>query len=258
MTIAISPEVRNILERSRIDGKVLILPTTMARRDYLQVDRVLQALGACRQRKHGGHVFEGDPATALATVLEVTTFTAAADRNQLIQTPNEYAEWIARLANVKPGQLALEPSAGFGRLVQPLVDRGAVVTAIDVDSASIKVLQRLGNNVTAVCADFVDWVNRKAEIAVGGDAGIYDLVAMHPPSARDQDMLHTMLAWHLLKPGGRLFSICSEAAFHRDSGLSSSFQAWLRNIGADVEPIAKETFLPSGTDLPTRLIVATK
>lgn len=88
-------------------------------------------------------------------------------------TPPDLAARIVEWAGVTPGMRVLEPSAGIGRFVLPLVDAGADVLSIDTDP-------RMG---ARVCADFLTV-----------PVGTVDLAVMNPPFEGGAMEAHVMRA----------------------------------------------------------------
>ncbi|MTJ93863.1 MAG: methyltransferase [Desulfovibrio sp.] len=253
MTIAISPDVRIILGNATIEGNVLKLSGQLDRSAYVQVNKVLEGLGGRWNRGKGGHIFQTDPSELLAGVLEDGSYVNRQKNLQLFETPADLAERMVEIASVSMGDLALEPSAGRGRLVLPLLKRGAKVCAVDIDAQNVGVLKSIVGDLDVTCADFLEWGERQV-----GDDAIYDAIVMNPPFSNDQAARHTMFAWQLLKPGGRLVSICDAGVFYRDRGLAPKFRQWMDSIRAEMERMAAGTFRSSGTDVASCLIWATK
>jgi len=107
-------------------------------------------------------------------------------------TPPQLAERIVEWALQPFGELwqrsaeVLEPSAGRGALVKPLVARGIDVTAIDIDPENVRALQALA--CKPLCANFL-------EVDIDGSEP-YDLVITNPPFEDGQAEQHIM---HALK-----------------------------------------------------------
>lgn len=63
--IRIGDDVRDVLANATIEGNILRLPPDLDRKLYQRVDQALSALGGAWNRKQRGHVFAGDPRTAI-------------------------------------------------------------------------------------------------------------------------------------------------------------------------------------------------
>lgn len=243
---------RDILSRSMIDGSTVKLPPgKLDRSDYERVNKALTALGGKWNRKAGGHVF---PFPAAELLADAVANGAVVDRKQALQffeTPADIAERMAELAEVAPGDLVLEPSAGLGRLAIPLIARGARVVALDIDATNVDALKTL-DLTGAHLSDFTLWARQHQT------AKPFRAVVMNPPFTKGQDVAHIQLAWTLLAPAGRLVAICGEGVFIRSDRVATGFRAWLAEIGADTEPLPSGTFQESGTSVSTRLITAVR
>lgn len=85
-------------------------------------------------------------------------------------TPAWLARRMVEWADILPGQRVLEPSAGSGSLVRPLIDAGAIVTAVDVDPRWCAYLREQFPTIEVIEADFLTW-NPTAR---------FDLAVMNP------------------------------------------------------------------------------
>lgn len=238
---------RQVLAEANASGNVLKLSSQLSEEDYERVDAVLRKIGGRWNRSKGGHVFPFPIEDMIAEAVASSSFVDRKQDLQLFETPPDRCETMVDRLNVQPGDLALEPSAGTGRLVRALKRRGALVTAVEIDPTNAASLAPLCDNLEV--GDFLAFVDRCATL--------FDVIAMNPPFTRGQDMAHVQAAFRLLKPGGRLSAIVSESAFHRDTRQAGAFRAWLKEIGADVEAIEAGAFSKSGTVVATRMIVAT-
>lgn len=247
----IDAETLTVIGAGTIEGNVLKLPGTLDRADYVRVDKVLKGLGGKWDRKAGGHVFPFDPRELLGEAAETGAYTDRKQAGQMFWTPEDLAERMAELASISSGAMVLEPSAGIGRLVKPLLARGAHVVAIEQDHDNGDVLKRECRPGAWVAGgDFLGWASvMRPE---------FDAVVMNPPFSDDQDIAHIRAAWGLLKVGGRMVAICGAGAFDRTIGAAPAFRAWIAEIGATVEALPRGTFRESGTNVSTMLVSATK
>ncbi len=94
------------------------------------------------------------------------------------------ARRIVEWANIAPGDLVLEPSAGSGAFVQPLVDVGALVTAVEYDPSWAAHLKGQYPTETVWSGDFTAWIPPHR----------FDLAVMNPPYENEQDLGHVVSA----------------------------------------------------------------
>ena len=248
----IPDDVRPILARSTIAGNVLTLPGQLDRETYLRVDKVLKATRGKWDRKAKGHVFPFDPRELIGEAIETGEAVDAKKTLQFFETPDDLARRMVELARLKPGDTALEPSAGLGRIVRHLIAAGGEVRAIEIDGTNAAALRALDGNPLVQHMDFEDW-----HAASPSAPGLFHAVVMNPPFANNQDIRHIRAAWEHVLPGGRLVAICSEGPFFRQDMAAKMFRDWLDSIGAETEKLPPETFRESGTGVNTRLISAT-
>jgi len=90
------------------------------------------------------------------------------------------ARRIVRWSDPSPVDRVLEPSAGSGSFVKPLLKAGAHVTAIEVDPDWVRELRKLKGRLKVEQADFAAWK----------PAGRFSLSVMNPPYENQQDERH--------------------------------------------------------------------
>ncbi len=110
-------------------------------------------------------------------------------------TPGPLANELVNLADIQPGDLVLEPSAGLGHIAEVIRSRhpDANLTVIEQFMPLAKALEKKG--FTPIRGDFLEHHET------------YDKIVMNPPFENDQDIDHVQHAFSLLAPGGRLVAI---------------------------------------------------
>lgn len=154
-TVALTPEVADILGRSTITENSLVLPPErLDRKLYTEVNHVIELAGGVWNRRAKAHVFESDPRERLGLavekgVAEFDTSVAAPHIKakakkkdyQAFYTPSELAAHVVELADVKD-YTVLEPSAGEGALAQACVEAGCEnVVCVELDEDACRVLR---------------------------------------------------------------------------------------------------------------------
>ena len=146
-------------------------------------------------------------------------------------TPRPIAVRMAELADIGPGMVVLEPSAGSGRLADAARDRGGFVTCVEINHTLCDLLVAKGHH--HVCpGDFLELPFTFR----------YAAILMNPPFENGQDAIHVSRAFELLKPGGRLVAITGEGIWFREDRAARDFRAWIETV--DVFHNEK---LPAGT-----------
>jgi hypothetical protein len=162
-------------------------------------------------------------------------------------TSRDVVSYLVRLADLKPGMLCLEPSAGDGRIVEAMRGEGRTVECCETNYNAQRVLQSKG--YTLVGDDFLGYQPDH----------LYDVVIMNPPFSNQQDIDHVRHAYDLLKGGGRLVAVMSEGTFYRDTKKARDFRAWLYGeADASDEPLPEGAFAEAGTMVKTRVVVVDK
>lgn len=265
----IDQDVLAVLSGLEIRGNAVSM-RKLERSLYLQVDKVLTALGGKWNRGAQAHTFTGDPTTAIELVLVTGEVTTAKDIG-FFPTPAPLARQLVELAEVKPGMTCLEPSAGTGRIVDALVVAGAVVVAIERDDKMREALQkRAGNSVIDdreaphgffVVAnresDFMECLlvdqTADGEHAIAGFSSTarFDRVVMNPPfikSGKGDHIDHVRHAFDMLKPGGVLVSVLPSGVLFRQDRRHAEFRAWAFDLsGRPGSPLAPLAPLPEGS-----------
>lgn len=245
----ISPQVEDVLRRSRVEGSTLFLPPGQLERSlYTAVNDVLARLGGKWDRKAGGHVFKADPAEKLAAVLESGRKPRREDVNPLdfFATPPAVVEQMLRRAELRPGMAVLEPSAGEGAIAAMAVAYGVTLDCVELDPERAAALRSLGLNLSVHEGDFLAYRTRG-----------YDRVLMNPPFTAPGDPLtyiaHVEHAFSLLRPGGRLVAIAPGGLTFRDDARTSALRGLVLSCGGWVE-LPPEAFKASGTGVNTVLL----
>lgn len=257
--VAISEAVHDVLARSTVTGPgdrpVVVLPQGQLDRSlYVDVDKVLKALGGKWDRRAQGHVFsrpvEGELAEALSRGVAV-------DLKRTMEqffTPPDLAEIVLATAGDLEGEDVLEPSAGEGALALPAWRAGANVVAVEIDDdlACLLVSETEGR-MTVKRADFTQWQPRPPETPRD-----FDAVIMNPPFSRGQDMAHVGRAFGFLKPGGRLVAIMSPHWTFAEDRQSRDFREFVRAHDHSWQMNPDGSFKQSGTGVSTGILTIHK
>jgi hypothetical protein len=196
--IQLDAETRDILSRSTIGGKTLLLPGQLERAVYQRVAKVIEAAGGKWSRKDGCHVFP-DPVSETLDLSNDTVINVQ-QTYQSFYTPESLALRAAELCDLTAGDTLLEPSAGEGALIKAAVSMGVFrsdITAVEVQPRLATRLQPIAGRV--VVGDFLQQ---------NGALGLFNRVLMNPPFSQGDDIKHIERAVSYLAPGGRLVAIC--------------------------------------------------
>lgn len=160
-------------------------------------------------------------------------------------TPKPLVSLMIEAADVQPGDLVLEPSAGRG----DIADEVAKITGVsnvhtwEVNYDLRAILEAKGYRVAG------DFLTEPSGTQ-------FDKVLMNPPFERGQDIEHVRAAYYRIKQGGRLVAIMSEGSFSRSGCRETEFQYWLAAIGGVSEKNPDGGF--TGKDASRQTGVATR
>jgi phospholipid N-methyltransferase len=162
---------------------------------------------------------------------------------QLFPTPPELADRMVELADIRPGQQVLEPSAGTGRIIDAIRRNahGCAITAVELNCNIAHRLRTVECVDDTRQADFLD---------CNGDLGTLDRIVMNPPFANADDIKHIMHALKMLKPGGRLVAICANGPRQNDT-----LRPLVEARGGIWEELPSDTFIGAGTSVRTVLLM---
>lgn len=148
----------------------------------------------------------------LAARAENGTAPVAVSAWQLFPTPEDVAERMIDAADLSPGLLVLEPSAGTGNLVRAILARGADVVACEI---APKVAEQFALDFPSASLVVGDFLAQSVE-SLGGP---FARVVMNPPFHRGDDARHILHAAEMVAPGGVLVGLCYEGRAFREELL---------------------------------------
>jgi predicted RNA methylase len=214
---------------------------------YQRLDKVLRALGGAWDRRAKAHVFPGDAREAVDAAIvsgEVTTHQDLCH----FPTPVGLAKELVELADVRAGNLVLEPSAGTGRIVHALRAAGAHdVVAIERDALRRDALLGDCRLVVPEHDDFLVYPRLRCEVAMR-----FDRVVMNPPFRRvglGDHVDHVRHAFGLLAAHGVLVAVLPSSVTFRQDRRHAEFRDWIARGGGVVEALPDGSFRESGTDV---------
>lgn len=154
---------------------------------------------------------------------------------QLFQTPATLAARMVALADPRPGLAWLEPSAGLGRILRPILETDpASMTACELDAT-------LAGELFAAFPDMELW---QGDFLTRDTSPRFARIVMNPPFHMRADVRHVLHALNFLAPGGVLVGLCL-AGRHREKGIRPLCDHW--------ETIPAGAFKAEGTNVETVL-----
>lgn len=169
---------------------------------YTQAYQVLESLGGV-VRENGCEWEFNYPFEAVLRELVVSGCLPDRMAHQYYPTPAKLALIAVELADIKPTDRVLEPSAGQGGIAQHLPKDQT--TCVEISRLHCAVLTAKGFNT--IESDFLAWA---------ATANKFDVVVMNPPYSEGRAKSHTEAAASLINPGGRLVSILPASMAGKD------------------------------------------
>ncbi len=239
---AVARDVLEVLSLAAVEGMSVRLPEgQLERKLYQAVDAVLRACGGKWTRRTKTHLFDVDPAALLGDVINTGKVALAPDLGWF-PTPEALAFELVRRADVRPGMVALEPSAGRGAIALELRGVGARVWCTEIDPGRATHLRALGFAVV------------EGDALAGPAARRYDRVVMNPPFARQADVDHVLRAHAQLAAGGLLVSVMGGGTAFRMDRKAVEFRAFVEAHGGTIEALPDGSFKESGTGVSTVVV----
>lgn len=169
--------------------------TESAKKDkvvHQQAIRVLMSIGGV-MNKDGGFDFDYNYDPVIDSII-LSGCVPDEKSHQFYPTPASVGAEAVAMADIGPGDICLEPSAGQGDLAALMpADR---TTCVEISPLHCAILKARGLNATE--ADFIKWAQ---------GAPLFDRVVMNPPFSEGRAKAHVEAAAALVKPGGRLVAI---------------------------------------------------
>lgn len=108
--------VQDVLQACSVKGTTVVLPDVqLERKLYQDVAKKLQGIGGKWNRKAAGFIFPSGYEDQIDTLLGRVQAGEKINLKQDFQffpTPDDIADWLVELADIKPKMDILEPSAG--------------------------------------------------------------------------------------------------------------------------------------------------
>lgn len=257
----ISTDVLAVLSTLTVTGNavtgnaVVIANKALDRPLYTKTNKVLEAMGGKWSRTNKAHMFPSSPVERLDLVMTTGEIETHQDVGHF-PTPVKLAAELVKMAGVLPGMLALEPSAGTGRIVDALLAAGAHVRAVERDDArrSALVARGLADIEVSGVLDFMHTDIHKQGGGVGQKR--FDRVVMNPPFCKSGDgdhIDHVRHAHAMLARDGILVAVMPSSIAFREDRRHTEFRIWAETSGT-IEQLPTGSFKYEGTGVNTVVV----
>lgn len=233
----INDEVGTILRAGRTEGnKYYLPPTQLERKMYQAVNKVLDSLGGKWNRKEKAHIFQSDAEELIEKATDNMEYTDSKKEYQFFETPKSLAAELAKMAEIKPGEHVLEPSAGRGRIADAVRYMYNIrCDCIELEKENRTYLKEHGYNLING-ENFLDSNTH------------YDVIIANPPFTKQQDIDHVT---HMIKLAKRkVVSIMSNSVLFRENKKTLEFRKMIDDMGGGLYiKLDEKTFKESGTNV---------
>jgi type I restriction-modification system DNA methylase subunit len=239
-----------VLQACTIHGTIIKLPETqLDRKLYLEVAKALELIGGkWKGGKTAGFVFNEDPTELLEQIAN------GGKRNlkkefQFFATPDHLADRLVELADIKPTDSILEPSAGQGAIIKAIHRKHP---AMSVHYYEIMDINRTFLKKISMAVDAgMDFLNDE-------DQHEFDKIIANPPFSKNQDIDHIYQMYAHLANDGRMVTIAGKHWQISSNKVEKKFREWLDAVNAEIIDIEGGEFKESGTTIATVIIVIDK
>lgn len=197
---------------------------------YDEACRILESIGGVKVGYAGSYSFDYWPGDVLNEII-VSGCIPDQKAHQYYPTPESIARVAIEMAQIGPGDLCLEPSAGQGGIADLMpMER---TRCVEISALHCAILKAKGYAVDQ--ADFITW-----------QTGKFDRIVLNPPYSEGRWQAHLSHAETLLRSGGRLVAILPASAKGKDvlpgfaCTWSRTFDGEFAGTGVSVAILAAE------------------
>lgn len=173
---------------------------------------------------------------------------------QFYHTPDTAAGYVLDKLCNRGAMRILEPSAGTGHLVRPLLAKGHKVTAIEIHGDRVAKLRALESpDCTVIGGNFLNQMPIED----------FEAVVMNPPFYGNHWMDHVRHAYDFLQDGGQLIAILPVNAKVADTKAHLQFRRWAEKANGGsryslFSNMPAESFAEAGTNVNTVVLTLRK
>lgn len=235
----------NLVALLRPSGKLLSIPQEfrLNKKQYNDLKTVVEKAGG--KYKKNSFEFEEDGITVYNRIINGENYNMK-KKFQFFETQSTEAKQVVALAEIKPSDKVLEPSAGRAALIKAMREAGHLnqIWVSEIDPLNKPYLEKYG-----VYFNEDDFLQTDSQFN-----DFFDVVIANPPFTKNQDIDHIRKMFQVCKPGGRIVSIASISWKIGSQKKQIDFREWLTNINATIIDIEAGAFKDSGTNTASCII----
>lgn len=244
--INISDRTKCILRDSRIENKRLFLPSSLDRKEYTDVNKIIEEIGGKWKKGSKCHEFNECPSDKIKELLDGGKLIDEQKTFQSYFTPPNLAARVVQIADVN-GKLVLEPSAGTGNIVKEILIQGCkFVCCYEINKEYNDQLFKNvcgSSKVSCILWDFLD---------VYPHTPSYDVIILNPPFSKNQWLKHLFHAYEFLKMGGKLVALLP------NNRTNTKLVDWLKDKDYIIHNVEDGAFKEAGTLISTMILEVNK
>lgn len=227
-------DVIDVLANSSMSGCTLTLPGQLDRKLYMKVDKVLKAIKGKWNRKNQCHLFDVPPVEIVEQLLQTGEYVDQRKEFQFFETPENIANRMIELAEIREHETVLEPSAGRGAIAKYIKH----CDCVELEESNREYLN--DNGFSIVGKNFLDF-NKE-----------YDVIIANPPFTRQQDIDHVNHMFDLARK--KIVAVMSSSVIWRTNKKTVEFRERVHALDSQIIELPEESFKSSGTNVNTCLV----
>lgn len=245
----IQQHIADILTNWKFVENLYFLPAyQLDRKDYIEVNKILETIGWVWSRKEKAHVFPENMQEELDYILEteeIETLAEVKKKFQFFPTPEAVAKAMIEEAEILPTDSILEPSAWKWAIAR-FFPKENCITLVELQEENFQYLKANKDQFHTDDINFENFLEYKSTS--------FDKIIMNPPFSKNQDVKHILHAYSLLKKWGRIVSVASSSIQHKRTALHEE----LAHLHPQYIEINEWAFKESGTMVNTVLVIINK
>ena len=246
--------ILEVLSRAETNDNSLKLIGQLDRAMYMKVNKVLEACGGKWNKKLKCHMFDSDASERIDQIILSGEVEIPKDEFNYFPTPKKIVEQLISLAEIEDNMRVLEPSAGQGAIVVPLLNYTVKIDCYEFNKANFDILANAMSNLRHI----YEVTCEQNDFTTVTPVDVYDRVIMNPPFLKQSDIKHVTHAYKFVKSGGKLISVMSSSVMFRDNKLTKDFRELVESNGGYFIELPSGSFKESGTMVNTVIVVIPK
>jgi len=250
----ITDNIKNIIDQGSFEENIFFLPKIqLDRKDYLEVNKILESLWGKWNRSKKWHVFnwtQEELESALFEVLEAgetQTLDEIKKQFQFFETPQKVAQAMIDELELKESDIVLEPSAWKWAISDLIIKNKKTLVELNKECFEVLKEKEFYNDDCRV-------INRDFLECYAKDLWKFNKIIANPPFSKNQDVKHILHMYDLLEKWWRIVSVASSMIQHKTTKLHEELKA----LNPEFIEVEEWAFKESGTMVNTVIVILNK